>query len=272
VAGICINLSHMQNWFRGDFAAVVPLIRLADDLGLDQVSLAEHLLISESGVTSYPYGKYHQDLTDPWPESIAYLAALTGATTRIALSTGVLIAPLRSAVLLAKQLAMLDVLSRGRIVAGFGVGWQREEYEAAGIPWAGRFRRLEDQIRACRSLWHGTPATFIGKTVSFQTNHAWPKPVQPHILIWLGLGLTDRNMARVIALGDGWLPLESDPERLAADIGRLHDACRRAGRDPATVGVRANLLPPGSRFCRSIPAGAAEDPRNAPTCSPCWPN
>jgi probable F420-dependent oxidoreductase len=247
MASICINLSHMQNWFGGDFAAVLPLIQLADELGLDQVSLAEHVLISEGGVASYPYGKYYQHLTDPWPEPIAYLATLAGATRRIALSTGILIAPLRPAVLLAKQLATLDVLSRGRVLAGFGVGWQREEYEAAGIPWAGRYRRLDEQIRACRTLWHDTPATFVGKTVGFETLHAWPKPAQLHIPIWLGLGLTHDNIARIVALADGWLPLDGDPERVAADIGRLHDACRRAGRDPATVGIRANLLPPAER-------------------------
>ncbi len=113
MAGVCINLSHMQTWFGGDFAAVLPLIRLADALGLDQVSLAEHLLITESGKDAYPYGTYYQDLNDPWPEPIVYLAALAGTTTRIGLSTGIMIAPLRPAVLLAKQIATLDVLSQG---------------------------------------------------------------------------------------------------------------------------------------------------------------
>jgi probable F420-dependent oxidoreductase len=259
MVGICINLSHMQSWFGGDFASVIPLIQLADDLGLDQVSLADHLLVSATGVAAYPYGAYYQDLDYPWPEPIAYLAALAGATRRIALSIGVMIAPLRPAVLLAKQLATLDVLSRGRVVAGFGVGWQREEYDAAGIPWAGRFIRLEEQIQACRALWRDTPATFAGKTVGFTRIHALPKPVQPDIPIWLGLGLTERNAARIVALAAGWLPLESDPEKLAADIGRLRKACLDAGRDLATLGVRATLLPPTERasLSRMTEAGQA---------------
>ena len=243
MVAICINLSHMQNWFGGDFAQVIPLIQQADAMGLDQVSLAEHIAMTEAGAAAYPYGAYYQELDDPWPEPIVYLAALAGATNRISLSTGILIAPLRPAVLLAKQLATLDVLSRGRVIAGLGVGWQREEYDAAGVPWTGRFARLEEQIHVCRTLWRDTPANFAGETVRFRNIHAWPKPVQPSgVPIWLGVGLGERNTARIAALAGGWLALETDPVKLAADIGRLHNACRSQGRDPATLGVRANLM------------------------------
>lgn len=245
MVAICINLSHMQDWFAGDFAQVIPLIRLADEIGLDQVNLAEHLLMTEAGAARYPYGEYYQALSDSWPEPIVYLAALAGVTSRIALSTGILIAPLRPAVLLAKQLATLDVLSRGRVVAGLGVGWQREEYDASGIPWDGRFGRLDEQIRVCRTLWRDTSANFAGKTVGFQNIHALPKPVQPTgIPIWLGLGLSERNIGRIVELADGWLPLETDPAKLAVDITRLRELCWERGRDPATLGIRANLLMP----------------------------
>jgi probable F420-dependent oxidoreductase len=245
MVGICINLSHMQDWFAGDFTQVFPLIRLADEMGLDQVNLAEHLLMTEAGAARYPYGEYYQALNDSWPEPIVYLSALVGMTSRITLSTGILIAPLRPAVLLAKQLATLDVLSRGRVVAGLGVGWQREEYDASGIPWDGRFGRLDEQIRVCKTLWRDTPANFAGRTISFQNIHALPKPVQPNgIPIWLGLGLSERNIARIVELADGWLPLETDPEKLAVDIARLRDVCRECGRDPGTLGIRANLLVP----------------------------
>jgi probable F420-dependent oxidoreductase len=244
MTGICINLSHMQDWFAGDFSAVIPLIRLADELGLDQVSLAEHLLISEAGAANYPYGDYYQALTDPWPEPIVYLSLLAGVTHRIELSTGILIAPLRPAPLLAKQLATLDLLSRGRLVAGLGVGWQLEEYEACNMNWDGRFKRLEEQILACRTLWRDTPASFEGRTERFRDVYAMPKPARPGgIPIWLGLGLGEHNLRRVVELADGWLPLETDPDKLAPEIDRLRQACVAGGRDPATLSIRATVMP-----------------------------
>jgi probable F420-dependent oxidoreductase len=244
VVGICVNLSHMRDWFGGDFTPVMALIARADAIGLDQVSLAEHVLMTEAGAALYPYGKYYQGLTESWPDPIVMLSALAAVTSRIELATGVLIAPLRPAVLLAKQLATLDALSHGRVVAGFGAGWQRAEYEASGIPWDGRFSRMEEQIRACKAIWRDGPASFEGATVSFRDIHCEPKPARPGgVPIWLGIGLTDRNIARIAELADGWLPLETDPARLALDIARLGAACRDRGRDPSGLGIRATLFP-----------------------------
>ncbi len=244
MVGICVNLSHMGDWFAGDFAPVLKLITQADAIGVDQVSLAEHVLMTEAGAAGYPYGTYYQDLTEAWPDPVVMLSALAAVTSRIELSTGIVIAPLRPAVLLAKQLATLDAVSHGRVVAGFGAGWQRAEYEASGVPWDGRFTRMGEQIRACKAIWRDGPASFEGATVSFRDIHCEPKPARPGgIPIWLGIGLTDRNIARIVELADGWLPLETDPARLAPDIARLRAACRERGRDPASLGIRATLFP-----------------------------
>jgi probable F420-dependent oxidoreductase len=170
------------------------------------------------------------------------LAAMAGATRRIRLATGVLIAPLRPALLLAKTAATLDVLSGGRLDLGVGLGWQREEYEGAGVPWAGRGARLDDTLRACRALWTAdAPVSFRSDTVAFRELRSAPRPVQPGgPPLWFGVAASERNAARIAELGAGWLPMETDPDAIARGVARLRRAFERAGRDPATLGVRAN--------------------------------
>ena len=144
-----IGLYGLQKWYDGDFAPVVDVARVAEKAGIDQVSLTDHVVMGEN-IDKYPYGKFPSPLDFPWFEPITVLAAIAGATRDIRLSTGVLIAPLRPAALLAKQLATLDVMSRGRVSIGVGVGSQKEEYDACGVLWEGRHARLEEQVRACK--------------------------------------------------------------------------------------------------------------------------
>jgi probable F420-dependent oxidoreductase len=178
---------------------------------------------------------------EPWLEPLTLLAALAGATRRIRLATGVLIAPLRPALLLAKTVATLDVLSGGRVDLGVGIGWQREEFAGAGVPFAGRAARLDDQLRACRALWRGGPVSFHSEKVSFDDLICLPRPLQPGgPPLWFGVAATERNAARMAEFGAGWLPIESDPEAIAGGVDRLRRAYQRAGRDPGSLAVRAN--------------------------------
>jgi probable F420-dependent oxidoreductase len=240
VVKIGINLYGMESWFDGDFAAVVELMKVAEDAGIDEVGVAEHVVMGEN-LQNYPYGKYQPDLLTPWFEPIAVLSAVAAVTRRIRLSTGILIAPLRPAVLLAKQLATLDILSRGRLTIGVGTGWQKEEYDAAGVPWEGRYTRLDEQLRVCRQLWSESPATFKGKTVNYERIHARPFPVQPGgIPVWFGIAPTERNFKRIAESGDGWIPMEKDPAVLKGDIDKLKAAFTRAGRDPASAGIKVS--------------------------------
>ncbi|MBV6417580.1 MAG: F420-dependent glucose-6-phosphate dehydrogenase [Steroidobacteraceae bacterium] len=238
---VAIGLYGLQQWFGGDFAPVVDLARRAEQAGVDQVSITDHVVMGEH-LDKYPYGKFPSALDFPWFEPLTVLAAIAGATQRIRLSTGILIAPLRPAVLLAKQLATLDVMSRGRVTIGLGLGWQREEYDAAGVPWEGRYTRLEEQVRVCKLLWSEAPASFNGETVRFERIHAWPRPVQEGgVPIWFGLAPTERNIDRIAALGDGWIPMEQRPERLAVHVDKLRAAFAARGRDPRSLAVRVVL-------------------------------
>jgi len=243
MARVSIGLFGLQRWFGGDFAPVVDVARQADEAGVDVISLTDHVVMGEH-TENYPYGPFPAPLDFPWFEPITVLAAIAGSTKRIRLSTGVLISPLRPAVLLAKQLATLDVMSRGRVEIGIGIGWQREEYDAAGIPWESRYAQLDDQVRACKLLWSTAPASYEGKTVKLDRIHQWPRPVQKGgVPIWFGLKPTEKNFARIAAFGQGWIPMERDPEKLAGNIRDLRAAFEAEGRDPNAAQVRVGVRP-----------------------------
>jgi probable F420-dependent oxidoreductase len=235
---VAIGLYGVQQWFGGDFAPVPDLVRRAEDAGIDQVSITDHVVMGEH-VENYPYGPFPAPLDYPWFEPITVLASIAAVTRRIRLSTGIVIAPLRPAVLLAKQLATLDVMSRGRVTIGLGIGWQKEEYDASGVPWEGRYARFDEQIRVCKLLWSEAPANFSGTTVQLERIHQWPRPVQSHLPIWLGIAPTPRNIERIAEYGDGWIPMEQRPEVLAGHIDAMRAAFVKRNRDPAELAVRA---------------------------------
>jgi len=234
---IAIGLYGVQQWFGGDFAPVPDLVRRAEDAGIDQVSITDHVVMGEH-VENYPYGPFPAPLDYPWFEPITALASIAATTRRIRLSTGIVIAPLRPAVLLAKQLATLDVMSRGRVTIGLGIGWQKEEYDASGVPWEGRYARFDEQIQVCKLLWSEAPVTYSGTTVQLERIHQWPRPVQAHLPIWLGLAPTPRNIERIAEYGDGWIPMEQRPEELAKHIAAMRAAFVKRKRDPAELALR----------------------------------
>jgi probable F420-dependent oxidoreductase len=239
--GLALGLSGLHRAFGPDLRSFVEIARVADEVGIDQVVLSDHVVMGER-TDLYPYGKFPFAPEEPWIEPLTALAAMAGATRRVRLGTGILIVPLRPAVLLAKTVASLDVLSGGRVDLGVGVGWQREEFDALGVPFERRWQRTEDTLGACRALWGGTPASFASPTVSFERIHCTPLPAQARIPIWFGAKATEATCERIARLGDGWYPLGNAPrEEIEAGAALALAAYQRAGRDPATLGVRAGL-------------------------------
>lgn len=237
-----IGLLGVQDWFGGRLEGVFDVARRADALGLDELSLSDHVVMGED-VSQYPYGTYGLPIEYPFYEPVTMLAALAAITGRIQL-TAILISPLRSAVFLAKQLATLDTIAGGRVNIGFGVGWQKAEYDFSGVPWEGRFGRMDEQVEACRELWTKAPATYYGKTVSFDRAYSLPFPDQPDgIPLWFGLPPTERNLDRIARHGGGWYPMLPTPESLGRDLPLLRAAYERHGRDPTRIKVRCVLLP-----------------------------
>jgi probable F420-dependent oxidoreductase len=238
---LSITVSAIGHLYGGDLAALVELARIADATGIDQLVLPDHVVMGPH-LENYPYGRFPLPLEEPWPEPLTVLAAMAGASSRVRFGTGVLITPLRPAVLLAKTLATLDVLSRGRLEVGVGTGWQREEYEAEGLDFARRWQLFDDGLRACKTLWRDAPAAFASPTLSFRDIWCLPRPAQPGgPPLWFGVALGPKNLARIAELGAGWMPMDSRPDALREGIAKLRAAFRAAGRSYDGFGVRAHV-------------------------------
>jgi probable F420-dependent oxidoreductase len=220
----------------------VDLARAAEDAGVDRIVLVDHVVMGPN-TDAYAWGRFPTPPEAPWLEPMTMLAAIASATRRVRLATGILIAPLRPAALLAKQAATLDVLSGGRLDLGVGTGWQREEYDAEGLDFARRGQLLTDTIAACKVLWRDTPAHLDTPTLSFREVYCEPKPLQPGgVPLWIGGSLHERNLERLVEHGDAWIPIMgASLGDIAADAQRIKDAWATAGRDPERLQVQAPL-------------------------------
>jgi len=219
---------------------VLEVARAADDLGVDFIDTTEHVLMGLNALTSGQGWEMHH-LEQPQPETLVTLAAIAGATSRIGIVSSIVIAPLRPAGLLAKQVASLYALSRGRFVLGVTASWHQDEYDALGVPFAERGQVLDDNIGACRALWSGAPASFHSRFVNFDGMFCSPRPAPgERIPVWFGGKFTRRQARRVVELGDGWMPYGglrmTVPEKATA-IAELRARFVAAGRDPASLEV-----------------------------------
>jgi probable F420-dependent oxidoreductase len=226
----------------GDPAGIVDLAQRAEAAGVDGVILGEHVVMG-SHPEAYAWGKFPFEPDAPFPEPIVVLSAIASVTSRIVLSTGILIAPLRPAPLLAKQVTTLDQLSHGRIELGVGGGWQREELEAHGVEYAKRGQILTDTIAACRSLWGEQPAAFQSPTLAFSGLWCEPGPTRRGgPAIHFGGTLNERNIDRIIRLGDGWIPIMGQSQEGIVDgISVLRQRMIAVGRKPSELHVRSAL-------------------------------
>ena len=203
-----------------------------EDRGFDSLFIAEHTHIPLSRKSPWPRGgelprRYYRTL-DPF---IA-LTAAAAATERLLLGTGVALVVERDAIVTAKEVASVDVVSGGRFVSGVGVGWNREEMQNHGTDPRTRGELLDERLRAMKEIWREDEAEFHGLYVDFDPIASWPKPVQkPHPPIYVGGG--KRAFGRIAELGDAWLPNRMSPGKLKPMLDELREV---AGRDvPVTV-------------------------------------
>jgi probable F420-dependent oxidoreductase len=226
----------------GEWNRFVDLGRAADDAGVDRIIVVDHVVMGPH-TENYAWGKFPVPPDAPWFEPLTVLAAIAAVTERVRLATGILIAPLRPAALLAKQVATLDQISNGRVDLGVGAGWQREEYDAEGLPFEQRGQLLTDTLAALKVLWRETPAALETPTLSFREIYCEPKPLQQGgVPLWVAGTLNKRNIERVVEYGDAWIPIMGESvEGIAAGTALVRELWQAAGRDASRLQVQAPL-------------------------------
>jgi probable F420-dependent oxidoreductase len=239
---LCLTLPTMGELEDTNLDYVVEAGRAAEAHGVDVVVVPEHVVMG-STFEEYRWGSPRGRGDVPYLEPLTTLAALSSVTQRVRLATGLLIAPLRPAAVLAKGVATLDVLSQGRVELGVGTGWQSIEFDAVGVPYEQRGELMTDRVAACRALWTDAPATYHSEWTSFDEVWCEPRPVQvggPPVLF--GGTLNERMADRIVALGDGWLPIMgSTVDDIGRGVATLHQRFTDAGRDPDSLIVRTRI-------------------------------
>lgn len=199
--------------------AITRAARHAEELGFAGVWVSDHLVAPAAQDYPSPY------LFDP----LVTLTWAAAVTERVDLGTSVLVVPQHNPLELANTLASLDALSGGRVIAGVGVGWSEAEYEALGYGFADRGARMDEALRAWRTVWEDDPASFEGEHISFRDLRVLPKPAH-RIPIWVG-GTGPRARRRAVELGDGYHLIGVTPEQAAPVIAEV----RASRSDPGFV-------------------------------------
>ncbi|HEY1269309.1 MAG TPA: LLM class F420-dependent oxidoreductase [Candidatus Binatia bacterium] len=227
-----------QTEIGSDPAAVRDYAQAAESLGYEHLVVYDHVIganpASRPGWTP-PYTHL-----DNFHEPFVLFGYLAGATQKIELATGIVILPQRQTVLVAKQAAEVDVLSKGRLRLGVGIGWNPVEYEALNENFNDRGKRSEEQIEVMRMLWTKELVTFKGRWHTITDAGIKPLPVQRPIPIWFG-GNAEPVLRRVGRLGDGWFPLAEPGDKVRAMIEKVKGYATEARRDPSTIGIEGRV-------------------------------
>jgi probable F420-dependent oxidoreductase len=225
--------------------AIETIVQRGEALGFHSVMIADHVVFPTAIASKYPY-----TVSGAFPgggdalEQLTLMAFVAGRTRTLRLVSSVMILPYRNPVLTAKMLATVDVLSRGRLTVGVGVGWLREEFEALDAPDFDRRGAASDEyLRIFKVLWTENPASFAGEFYRFTALRCLPQPVQtPHPPIWIG-GHSTPALRRVARHGDGWHPVGANPAvplrpaELQASLDQLFRMTEAEGRDPSALTI-----------------------------------
>ncbi len=255
----------------GPLSAVGSMIDIAQQgeaMGYDYLTLTDHVVLPDTKVPGYPYsetGEFYESAPIERHEQLIGMAYVAAKTSRIRLVAAVMVVPHRPAVLAAKMLATLDVLSGGRLVVGIGAGWLKSEFDAVvTTPFAERGAVTDEYIDAFKTLWSERQPRFTGRYVKIDGIALEPKPLQkPHPPIWVG-GESGPSMRRAARVGDAWYPIGSNNQhlldtlpRLRAGIARLRTLTAERGRDPNAVGVAFRV----KRYGAVVPPLASDGER-----------
>jgi probable F420-dependent oxidoreductase len=224
-------------------AAIGAAAAWANELGFDSVWVADHVLMPQRVDSFFPFADNHIFADPPDQDWMDPIVTLTWAGARapdVQLATGVMVLPLRNPMLLAKQIATLDVLSSGRVILGVGVGWMREEFEALGVPFDERWHWTEEMVALMRRLWTGERIDFSGRFFKAHGITERPVPVRQPPILWGGRSRA--CLRNVAAFGDGWYPSGLTMDEIVAALGQLKELCAEYGRDFDSLIIYTNFL------------------------------
>jgi probable F420-dependent oxidoreductase len=227
--------------------AIERMARTAEDAGYESLWTGEHLVLIDPQQPPSP--------APPGTRFLDQIAALTHAaahTRRIKLGTGIILLPQRNPVVLAKELASLDVLSNGRLIAGFGVGYVKGEFDALGIPFEERGARMTEHIAVLRELWTSEQPRFAGRFTHFAGIRSEPRPIQrPHPPILVG-GMSAAALRRAVAHAEGWYGFHLDPEAASRVLAALRDTANRIERPSELGRLEITITPPPGPVSRDL--------------------
>ena len=247
---------------------VARIAREGEALGFDYLTVTDHLVLPDMAEPGYPYsesGAFYSTDTFYRHEQLATTAWLAAVTTRLRLVLAVMVVPHRPAVLTAKMLATIDVLSGGRLVVGIGAGWLKAEFDAVvTTPFAERGAVTDEYLAAFRRLWTEDKPVITGKYVQYDRLVMEPRPMQqPHPPIWVG-GESGPSLRRAARLGDAWYPIGSNNQHLLdslpryrAGVARLRQLTAAAGRAPEAVALTYRV----KRYGNAIAPTASDSER-----------
>jgi probable F420-dependent oxidoreductase len=235
VSGMDVGLHALGIGTGADRDVIDAVASEAESCGFATLWAGEHVIAVEKSSSRYPYsptGRIAVPAHVAWNDPMITLSFAAAATSSITLATGILLLPEHNPVIVAKQAATLDQLSKGRLVLGVGLGWSREEFEALGIPFARRGQRTEQYVRAMRTLWRDELASFQDDFVQFREVRMEPKPSNGSTIPVILGGNSDSALRRVAAWAEGWYGFYLDTVSDVADrLRTLRASILEAGRD-----------------------------------------
>ena len=226
---------------------LIKFAAAAEELGFHSLWAADHIVLPIEETDLYPYtddGRFTANSQDPQLDAFTLLSFIASQTNQINLGTSVAIVPYRNPILQAKMFASLDVLTKGRVICGAGVGWWKEEFAALDAPFEKRGLATDEYLQIFKLLWTSNVTEFHGETYEFSNIAFFPKPVQkPNgIPIWIG-GHTKRAVRRTVKYGDTWHPTRLRPDQIENMLPFIDQQCDEYNRkrDEITISLKRTL-------------------------------
>jgi len=233
---------------------MVAMAQTAEAAGVESVWTFEHSIVPVEYQSAYPYsdsGKMGAAAETPFVDPLIALTAVSQHTTTIKLGTGVNILPQSNPLLMAKQVASLDLLSKGRVLLGLGIGWLQEEFVANGAPFERRGARFDDYVQGMKKIWGGEVVEHQSDFLNWSNFKSYPTPIQQPFPVIIG-GTKGKVFERIAKYGEGWYAPIGDPAELAPMLAQLKSTCEQCGRDYQDIEITASWANTGVDVLRQL--------------------